>query len=134
MLPPSPQPSITPETIIDIGQPRYSITYLQQGAQQAGQQQQAVDELEQAALAAAAFKRLQAAAVDPGSWQGEGGSSGSSSSSSSSSSSALPAHGPHRPFMAPVLANRRLTAARHFQDTRHIELGIGQQTSSCLAA
>ena len=33
--------------------------------------------------------------------------------------------GPWRPYMAPVLKNDRVTAENHFQDTRHIELGLG---------
>ena len=33
--------------------------------------------------------------------------------------------GPWRPYMAPVLKNERVTAEDHFQDTRHIELGLG---------
>lgn len=38
--------------------------------------------------------------------------------------SATAGYGPHRPFFAHVLANRRLTAVDHFQDTRHIELDL----------
>lgn len=34
-------------------------------------------------------------------------------------------YGPDRPYMAGVAANRRLTAAAHFQDVRHIELDLG---------
>ncbi|KAK9790549.1 hypothetical protein WJX73_010811 [Symbiochloris irregularis] len=32
--------------------------------------------------------------------------------------------GPGRPFMASVIANRRITSPDHFQDTRHIELDL----------
>ena len=34
-------------------------------------------------------------------------------------------YGPGRPYLARVLANERLTAPSHFQDTRHIELDLG---------
>ena len=33
-------------------------------------------------------------------------------------------HGPWRPFMAPLLVNRRLTSPGHFQDTRHLEFDL----------
>jgi sulfite reductase alpha subunit-like flavoprotein len=33
-------------------------------------------------------------------------------------------HGAWRPFMAPLLVNRRLTAPDHFQDTRHLEFDL----------
>ena len=32
--------------------------------------------------------------------------------------------GPWHPYMAPLLRNERVTAEDHFQDTRHIELGL----------
>jgi hypothetical protein len=35
-----------------------------------------------------------------------------------------PRYGPWRPYLAPLRANQRITAAEHFQDTRHIELDI----------
>ena len=34
-------------------------------------------------------------------------------------------YGPGRPYLARVLRNERMTAAGHFQDTRHIELDLG---------
>ncbi|GIL74048.1 hypothetical protein Vretifemale_4109, partial [Volvox reticuliferus] len=35
-------------------------------------------------------------------------------------------YGPWRPYLARVAVNRRVTAADHFQDTRHIELDLGE--------
>ncbi len=37
---------------------------------------------------------------------------------------ARPGHGPGRPFLAPLLANERLTPAEHAQDTRLLVLGL----------
>ena len=37
-----------------------------------------------------------------------------------------PAHGVNRPYMAPVVANRRLTSEEHFQDVRHLELDVSR--------
>ena len=34
-------------------------------------------------------------------------------------------HGPWCPYFARMLRNRRITASSHFQDTRHIELDLG---------
>jgi hypothetical protein len=34
-------------------------------------------------------------------------------------------YGPWRPYMAKVLTNSRMTAPTHFQDSRHIELDLG---------
>ena len=34
-------------------------------------------------------------------------------------------YGPWRPYLARLLKNERITAADHFQDTRHIELDLG---------
>ena len=116
------QPSITPDTLIPLGQPRFTVTLqgasssMQLEQQERGQHPGPPDPQEEAALAAAAFRRLQAAAADPRGW---------SSTDSSSSGSDAPACGPHRPFMAPLLANRRLTAEGHFQETRHLEFDLG---------
>lgn len=35
------------------------------------------------------------------------------------------AYGPSCPYFARMLHNRRITASSHFQDTRHIELDLG---------
>ncbi|KAK9839678.1 hypothetical protein WJX81_005476 [Elliptochloris bilobata] len=70
----------------------------------------AAAELAEAAEAARAFAAVEAAATGVPRFPGDD----------------LPAcsHGPWRPFVAPLLANERLTAAGHEQDTRLLSLGL----------
>ncbi|GLC34942.1 hypothetical protein PLESTM_000256800 [Pleodorina starrii] len=79
--------------------------------------------LAEAAAAAADFRRLvlYAAGADPAPPPPPGQQEPASPSTS------LPySYGPWRPYLARVAVNRRVTSAEHFQDTRHIELDLGE--------
>ncbi|GBF88274.1 hypothetical protein Rsub_00986 [Raphidocelis subcapitata] len=72
----------------------------------------------EAVAAAAAFRAVaaEASGLPPGPEAAAG--------NTAAAAAAAAPPGPWRPFMAPLLVNRRLTAAGHFQDTRHLEFGL----------
>ena len=76
--------------------------------------------LEEAVAAAAAFRRvaMQAAAATGGPLASCGGGGGNADEAEGSSQQPPQPHGPFRPFLAPVLTNRRITREDHFQDVR----------------
>jgi sulfite reductase alpha subunit-like flavoprotein len=115
-------------TLLQLGPPKYRLTYLPAapaGKQVAEQQphctpgQQEEELIEQAVAAAAAFRAVAAEAAGAA-----GGSASSSSSHGDASGKDGSCHGPWRPFMAPLLVNQRVTAADHFQETRHLEFDL----------
>lgn len=137
------QPAMDEVSLLQLGPPKYKVAYLttpQQHSnitkQQQYQQQLAAAPdpataeqireqqlIEEAAAAAVAFRAVAAEA------------SGMNSSSTSTSAApglaagtpkqdTSPCYGPWQPFMAPLVVNQRVTAADHFQDTRHIEFDL----------
>jgi len=118
---------------LQLGPPKYKVTLLPSAAAAAmangaaangtGGEHEAQEECWQreAVAAAAAFRAvsMEASGLPPGT------SNGSAPPPSASAAAAQPPHyGPWRPFMAPLLVNRRLTSQDHFQDTRHLEFDL----------
>jgi hypothetical protein len=133
------QPSLDEAPQLDIGEPRFTITLLpppgtslhnqmcaDNNSQHANGTAQSSDAQWQRAVDAfVGFQRVAAAAA--GYLPPEPQPSGIATSGEPQQvgvQGSRPAHGPWRPYLAPVLVNRRITAADHFQDTRHIELDI----------
>lgn len=123
----APQPVITEEVLLALGQPKYRVTPVGSPSSPptASDAAAAANAAVAApAAAAGAFQRLQAAAagVAPPEAPTMAAASGDGNGAASCSS-AVP-HGACRPFLAPALRNERLTAAGHPQDVRHIEFDL----------
>jgi len=118
------QPVLDASTLLQLTPPKYRITHIpppdhqhlsQQQQDPLSPQQREQLLIEQAVAAAAAFRAV-AAEVS--------GLTSSSSSSSASNGHAGSSCGPWRPFMAPLLVNKRVTSADHFQETRYLEVDL----------
>jgi sulfite reductase alpha subunit-like flavoprotein len=139
------QPVLDEAALLQLGPAKYKVTYLARPAQslalhqqqqpqgpagnvhsnqagaetcQAHQQQEQEQELiDQAVAAAAAFRKVAAEAAGMG-------NPNYAASPAVSAAGGGATYGPWQPFMAPLLINKRVTSANHFQDTRHIEFDI----------
>jgi hypothetical protein len=87
--------------------------------------------IQQAVDAAAAFRTVaaEAAGLAPTPTSSSSTSSGTQQQAVQGSNGALAlanghVHGPWKPFMAPLLVNRRVTSGDHFQETRHLEFDL----------
>lgn len=159
------QPELSPTFLLELGQPKYKVTFLpsSQPTNTASTHEGDGSEPEwvEAVQAACAFRGLAAAAsgalgaLTPGTSPTTGPGAGSTAQPkpgstgntvlpmSSSTTGAVPPgqafagpYGAWRPYMARLAVNRRLTAASHFQDTRHLELdleesGISYEPGGC---
>ncbi|KAG2446563.1 hypothetical protein HYH02_008550 [Chlamydomonas schloesseri] len=76
--------------------------------------------LAEAAAAATDFRRLLQAAAGAAPPEAGGGEGGGAEAAAAGTAS----YGPWRPYLARLVANRRITAPDHFQDTRHVELDL----------
>lgn len=136
------QPVLDTNTLLQLTPAKYRVTHLpapppphhhisnskqqqqQQQAELSPQQQQLQQEqqlIEQAVAAAAAFR---AVAAEASGLSSPAATNHSSTNTSSAAAAAAPQFGPWRPFMAPLCVNERVTAADHFQDTRHLEFDL----------
>lgn len=116
-----------------LGEPRYRVTTVGPEARaEAGAPGFGLGAVQQAAAAAAAFRRLEAQALGMPPTTGSSDAAASAPGPYSAHNSKLqqsqqpfaPPHGPWRPYFAPLLRNERMTAAAHFQDTRHLEFDL----------
>jgi hypothetical protein len=116
------QPKLDDATVFDLGKPRYHVTFLPRTAHapQLGQHKGILN----AMSVAADFKKVAESAAgccSNASFDRAGGrvtSMPNSAHSSKEEKEGGSIYGPWRPFLASVLANRRLTAEDHFQDVR----------------
>ncbi len=117
-LPPGAVPPVLSEALqLELGQPKFSITLLppldapssEAGAQGGVDEERA---WQSAVRAFASFRHLSLVAA------------GVQAPLVISDGCQPRGHSALHPFLAPLCVNRRLTAASHFQDTRHIELGV----------
>lgn len=136
------QPQLTASSLLQLGQPKFRVTYLGGSGTAQGQ---ALDTStattttsssqggcspgdaawQEAVAAGVAFRRVALAASGcPLPPEALAATAGGGAQGPPSSSGSGAKHGPWCPFFAPVLANRRITAESHFQDTRHLELGL----------
>uniref|UniRef100_A0A383VDI1 NADPH-dependent diflavin oxidoreductase 1 n=1 Tax=Tetradesmus obliquus TaxID=3088 RepID=A0A383VDI1_TETOB len=137
------QPVLDEAALLQLGPPKYKVTQLPGGPQQpaniARQQQQqqqlqaaagnpaAAKQLreqhliEQAVAAAAAFRAVAAEAAGMAT---AAAANGTAQGQQQQQQQQQQQYGPWQPFMAPLLINQRVTAADHFQDTRHIEFDL----------
>lgn len=123
------QPQLDDSMVLDLGQPRYRVTYLQQneaGAANACSSRTGSHEgastLTEIVSLAAAFKRVAEQAsghsAEPPSTSARESGGHEEGATLSSVCMDDKRYGPWRPFPAPVLANERITSSDHFQDTR----------------
>jgi sulfite reductase alpha subunit-like flavoprotein len=143
-------------TLLQLTPPKYKVTLLpspppgaptpQQLASLSPQQQEQLL-LQQAVDAAAAFRTVAAEAAGLAPTPSSSSSSAAQQAVQGSSGSSLAhanshvrgtVHGPWKPFMAPLLVNKRVTNPDHFQETRHLEFdlagsGLSYQPGDLLA-
>ena len=127
------QPVLDTAALLQLTPPKYRVTPLpapppsQPTAQQVAAltpQQREQLLIEQAVAAAAAFRAVAAEAsgqLPPGSAAQPATAAAGAAANGHTSSCEF---GPWRPFMAPLLANRRVTSADHFQETRVLEFDL----------
>lgn len=122
------QPVLDTTTLLQLTPAKYKVTYLpappagqltpQQQQARLNPQQREQLLIEQAVAAAASFRAVAAEA------SGSSMPSTTASSSTSTDTNNGQRYGPWKPFMAPVLVNKRVTSEDHFQETRYLEFDL----------